>query len=31
MTRGATAGAFERTAAPLLKQRVDAALVKLMG
>jgi hypothetical protein len=31
MTSGATAGAFERTAAPLLKQRVDAVLIKLMG
>lgn len=31
MTSGATADAFARTAAPLLKQRVDAALIKLMG
>lgn len=31
MTSGATAAAFERTAAPLLKTRVDAALNKLLG
>lgn len=30
MTTGATAAAFERTAAPLLKQRVDAVLAKLL-
>ena len=30
MTKGATAAAFERTAAPLLKQRVDAVLAKLL-
>ncbi len=30
MTSGATAAAFERTAAPLLKTRVDAALAKLL-
>lgn len=30
MTTGATAAAFERTAAPLLKVRVDAALRKLL-
>lgn len=30
MTTGATAAAFEQTAAPLLKTRVEAALVKLV-
>ena len=30
MTSGATAAAFEQTAAPLLKARVEAALVKLV-
>lgn len=30
MTKGATRSAFERTAAPLLQQRVDAALKKLV-
>lgn len=30
MTTGATKGAFERTAAPLLQQRVDAAIKKLL-
>lgn len=30
MTKGATAAAFERTAAPLLKQRVDQVLAKLL-
>lgn len=30
MTKGATAAAFQRTAAPLLKERVDAALRKLL-
>lgn len=30
MTTGATAAAFERTAAPLLKQRVEAAIAKLL-
>lgn len=31
MTTGATAASFERTAAPLLKERVDAALAKLLA
>lgn len=31
MTTGATRGAFERTAAPLLKERVEAVLAKLIG
>ncbi|OYW66836.1 MAG: hypothetical protein B7Z40_09795, partial [Bosea sp. 12-68-7] len=30
MTTGATAAAFEAIAAPLLKQRVEAAIAKLM-
>lgn len=30
MTSGGTAAAFEQTAAPLLKARVEAALVKLV-
>lgn len=30
MTKGATAAAFERTAAPLLKERVEKALAKLL-
>lgn len=30
MTSGATAGAFERTAAPLLKDRVDKVMAKLL-
>lgn len=30
MTRGATRSAFERTAAPLLKERVEAAIAKLV-
>jgi hypothetical protein len=30
MTTGATLAAFERTAGPLLRQRVDAAIKKLL-
>jgi hypothetical protein len=30
MTSGATAAAFQRIAGPLLKERVDAAIVKLL-
>lgn len=31
MTTGATKGAFERTAAPLLQERVEKVLIKLIG
>ena len=30
MTSGATAAAFQRIAGPLLKERIDAAIVKLL-